>query len=249
MTLNVSVKSLDKVENVAFADVGKRTGEEKFYTYTNCGTGTEKLKFTDTFSTESGQEIEFTQEVKTSTSFSGKLNTEFSIFDVGIKTEGNASLSKEISLTDRNKRTTVEKKTREEVFEFIAPPKTRVIYRATTGGGIKKLKFSGNVLVTGIYHYRIGNIWDQNANIELALPDEKERIFPFSGTLSTINLTTLTLERNEEPLSTSFCKSRAELAKQDGAQLQLIDVSEGKKLMSRSKSVEVVQTKQRTEKK
>jgi hypothetical protein len=82
---------------------------------------------------------------------------------------------------------------------------------------MKKVEFSGTVLVTGIFHYAIGNIWDQNSNIEQALPDDKQRTFPFSGTLSTITLSTLALERTEEPLSAAYCKDKAQLAQETEA--------------------------------
>lgn len=235
VSLNVNVVTVDSVRDVPFADAGKRTGEQKFYSYTNCGTAAQKLHFHDTFEHEVSQEIEFTKEVKTSVAFSGKMTTDMSFFWGKVGTEGNASVSKDITMTDRNKRTSSSKTTKEEDFDFEAQPKTRVIYQATTGGGISKKEFSGTVLVTGVFHYVIGNIWDQDAVIEKSLSDEKDRTFPFTGTLSTINLSTLDVQRTEQPLSAAFCKERAQLAQEQGTQLLVLAPTEGKKAFGEAK--------------
>src|SRR5262245_11163155 len=205
VSLHVNVVSVDSLQDVMFEPVGTRTGEERYYAWVNCGSKEEKKQFKDSFTFEKSGEVEFTEAIKTSSSFKGKLTANGGFLWAKFGAEAEASFGKEVTVTDKNKRVTIAKNAKEESFEFTAPPHTYVIYRATTSGGTKKQKFAGTVVVSGVYHYVIGDIWDQNGNIDDILKNEQERTFPFAGFLSTISLTKLSLERYERPLDDKTC--------------------------------------------
>jgi hypothetical protein len=207
--LNVNVISIDSISPVLFERVGARSGSEEYFSFLNCGNSAQKRKCKSTISNERTTEIEFTRQIKTSTYFKGKTNFSGEYFWGKVGREFEGGVSREVSFTDRNKSVSVEKTVKDEEFEFEAPRRTKVIYRAfASTGHTKKIKFSGTVLVEGIYHYVIGKIWDQNANIEAVLKED-ERKFPFEGFLGTINLSRIGLERFETPLTQAFCNQRA----------------------------------------
>ena len=95
--------------------------------------------------------------------------------------------------------------------------------------------------MNGVYHYHIADIWDQNGNIEDVLKEEKERTFPFSGFLTTVNLTKITLERYERPLSSKTCKDKGALAEDLGGRFITISPKDAKREKLKAKKIETIQ--------
>jgi len=213
VSLQINIIRIDSQKEILFEEAGARTGEEQFFSFVNCGTILEKRDYEDVITKEHSAEVEMTNVVKTSTSFSGKLTTSCKFpldgMEMGIGTEGTAAFSKDFTVTDRNKQTNSVKTQETQKWSLEAPPNTKVIYKIATVNGTKKIQFSGVVVVQGVYHYVIDDVWDQNAAIEAALKDEKERTFDFTGILTTVNFERVDVSKVETPVTADECAARA----------------------------------------
>jgi hypothetical protein len=232
VTLQINIIRIDDQHEILFEEVGHRDGEEQYYKFENCGSLTETRPYQETITKEHSAEVEMTSVVKTSTAFTGKLTTSCKIpldaMELGIGTEGTAAFSKDFTVTDHNKQTNSIKTEEVQKWELVVPAHSRVIYRLATLNGTKKVQFSGVVVVQGVYHYVIDQVWDQNATIEAALPDEKDRTFKFTGILTTVNFREVDIKKTEEQLTDEDCGAKAKALPDAKSEVILLDQKTGK---------------------
>jgi hypothetical protein len=213
VSLEINIIRIDSQKEIMFEEAGERSGAEQHYSFVNCGSLTEKRDYEETITKEHSAEVEMTNVVKTSTSFTGKLTTSCKFpldgMDIGIGTEGTAAFSKDFTVTDRNKQTNSVKTNEVQRWSLEVPSHTQVIYKIATVNGTKKIQFSGVVVVKGVFHYVTDNVWDQNAIIENALGNEKDRTFDFTGILTTVNFVRVDISKTEVPVTADDCAARA----------------------------------------
>jgi hypothetical protein len=80
-------------------------------------------------------------------------------------------------------------------------------------------------------HYVIDRVYDANVALDMALPEEADRTFPFNGTLTTVKFQEAKYAKYEQKLNSAYCKDKLQNLPATSIEVVQLAADEAKKLV------------------
>lgn len=201
--IEVQIQRIDNQTTRSQVSIDPRGGRLTSVSWTNCGSVQSVQEYTYTVSFQTVTDIEFTQSVRTSSTWSGSFKMGGSADYFGLT--GGVSVTQDETDTTRTRYSSSQSTTDQKRFPVTAPPLTRVRYEYGVIGGKTAIDFSGVALVTGTFQYAIADRYLSAPSPIEGVLSEEERTFDVAGVLTNLAYNRVVAKNSEEKMTAEEC--------------------------------------------